>query len=236
MAAPAADKELCKSGGFASYVDPTTDLPFADQGRCVALVNGGGLLVAVEQEPPVPVAPTAKVTVAAFANGVFDVAVEAQGQPNTTYALDLQSGAVQETRSVTTSAEGLAYTTVGVAPETLLEVRHNGVVIGSVITPAAPVEEPPVEEGLRASVAATPARPGYFTFSAAGLSPNGGMRLLLTFPGGQIVSQPGVADANGNWTSNPTSLSCSAIPTYTVQDYTTGTATPVAPALTPTDC
>jgi hypothetical protein len=47
QAAPADDKALCKSGGFANYVDPTTDLPFADQGRCIEHVNAGGALAPV---------------------------------------------------------------------------------------------------------------------------------------------------------------------------------------------
>lgn len=47
-AAPVADKELCKSGGFASYVDPATGTPFANQGQCVSFVNGGGVLREVE--------------------------------------------------------------------------------------------------------------------------------------------------------------------------------------------
>jgi hypothetical protein len=138
-----ADPELCKNGGYASYVNPTTGAPFKNQGRCVSFVNGGGVLVPVQDEPPVPVAPTAKLTVGLFANGVFDVAVEVQGQPNTAFTLSVQSGiAVAETRSVTTNTDGLATFTVGAAPETPLTIRHNGTILGSMTTPAAPVKEP----------------------------------------------------------------------------------------------
>ena len=244
MAAPEADKELCESGGYANYVDPTTDLPFKNQGRCVSFLNGGGTLVPVQEEPPVPVAPTVQfleMTWVEVADG-YRQPVQLQGQPNTTYDLVLQvNDDPSLTYPVTTDADGLAaFQTTGIPGDGTYTVSYRGQVIGSVIAPAAPVEEPPVEEpveeGIRASVAATPNRPGYFTFSATGLSPNGDMRLLLRFSGGYTVSQPGVADADGNWTSNPTSLSCAAIPTYTVEDHTTGAATPVAPALTPTDC
>jgi hypothetical protein len=44
-AAPAAGKDLCKSGGYASYVDPATGAPFNNQGQCVSFANGGGVLV-----------------------------------------------------------------------------------------------------------------------------------------------------------------------------------------------
>ncbi|MGY1607261.1 hypothetical protein [Geodermatophilus sp. SYSU D00700] len=47
-AAPSADPAAaCKKGGFASYVDPATGRPFADQGTCVSYVRNGGVL-----EPP----------------------------------------------------------------------------------------------------------------------------------------------------------------------------------------
>ncbi|SFT97760.1 hypothetical protein SAMN05660657_04392 [Geodermatophilus amargosae] len=52
QAAPA-DTAPCKSGGYANYVDPATDLPFANQGQCVSVVNHGGILVPVEEEPSV---------------------------------------------------------------------------------------------------------------------------------------------------------------------------------------
>jgi hypothetical protein len=41
---PAPQEERCKSGEFAKYVDPTTDLPFKNQGQCVAFVGQGGQL------------------------------------------------------------------------------------------------------------------------------------------------------------------------------------------------
>jgi hypothetical protein len=62
QAAPNPDKELCKNGGFANYVDPTTDLPFADQGTCISFVNNGGTLVPVEAATPVPAATFVEVT------------------------------------------------------------------------------------------------------------------------------------------------------------------------------
>lgn len=45
-------KDACKHGGFAGYVDPSTDRPFANQGGCVSFVNGGGTLVSVDPPPP----------------------------------------------------------------------------------------------------------------------------------------------------------------------------------------
>jgi hypothetical protein len=139
QAAPVDDKNLCKDGGFANYVDPTTDLPFKNQGRCVSFVNGGGTLVPVQDEPPVPLAPTAKLSVGEYLDGTFPVTVEAQGSPNTAYQLTVGG----EVRTVTTSVDGLATFTVNVAPETVFEVRHGGQVLGSITTPAAPVVAEP---------------------------------------------------------------------------------------------
>src|SRR3954452_20631594 len=94
VAAPVADKDLCKAGGYASYIDPKTDLPFQNQGRCVSFVNGGCTLVPVQDEPPVPVAPTARMTLESFqvSSGTFVVRVEVQGQPNSVYPIGGQRG------------------------------------------------------------------------------------------------------------------------------------------------
>jgi hypothetical protein len=47
--ASAADsKDSCKSGGYASYVDPATGQPFANQGQCVSFAAKGGTLTPVE--------------------------------------------------------------------------------------------------------------------------------------------------------------------------------------------
>jgi hypothetical protein len=147
QAAPVDDKQLCKDGGFAKYVDPTTDLPFKNQGRCVSFVNGGGTLVPVQDEPPVPLAPTAKLSVGEYLDGTFPVTVEAQGSPNTAYQLTVGG----EVRAVTTSVDGLATFTVNVAPETTFEVRHGGQVLGSVTTPAAPVQAPSLSTEMAAA-------------------------------------------------------------------------------------
>jgi len=72
---PAPQKELCKNGGYADYVDPTTNLPFKNQGRCVSFVNAGGTLVPVEEEPPAPVG----VQFALTAEPFLDVAVRVTG-------------------------------------------------------------------------------------------------------------------------------------------------------------
>jgi hypothetical protein len=138
QAAPSPDKELCKSGGFANYVDPTTDLPFKNQGRCVSFVNGGGILIPVEDEPPVAIFPTVKLSLGEFADGTFPVIVEAQGSPNTAY--DLIVGA--EAGTATTNADGLATFTVYAQPETTLAVTYQGQEIGSIAIPAAPVVGP----------------------------------------------------------------------------------------------
>lgn len=51
--ASAADaKDPCKSGGYASYVDPGTGQPFANQGQCVSFVANGGTLVPVPPSQP----------------------------------------------------------------------------------------------------------------------------------------------------------------------------------------
>ncbi len=52
IAAPAANNDLCKFGGYANYVDPATGHPFKNPGQCVSFMNGGGVLVPVEEEPP----------------------------------------------------------------------------------------------------------------------------------------------------------------------------------------
>jgi hypothetical protein len=52
MAAPGAEKDLCKSGGYAGYVDPATGAPFGNQGQCVSFVNKGGALTPVVVTPP----------------------------------------------------------------------------------------------------------------------------------------------------------------------------------------
>jgi hypothetical protein len=49
---PAADKDRCKSGGHANYVDPYTGQPFQNQGRCEAFVNRGGTLQPVVAAAP----------------------------------------------------------------------------------------------------------------------------------------------------------------------------------------
>lgn len=47
--ASAADsKDSCKSGGYASYVDPATGQPFADQGQCVSFAAHGGTLTPMQ--------------------------------------------------------------------------------------------------------------------------------------------------------------------------------------------
>ena len=53
MAAPAPDKDLCKSGGYAGYTNPATSARFANQGECVSYVNKGGRLTTllVDVEP-----------------------------------------------------------------------------------------------------------------------------------------------------------------------------------------
>jgi hypothetical protein len=53
MAAPAPDKDLCKSGGYADHTNPATGARFANQGECVSYVNKGGRLTTllVDVEP-----------------------------------------------------------------------------------------------------------------------------------------------------------------------------------------
>jgi hypothetical protein len=150
QAAPSPDKELCKSGGFANYVDPTTDLPFKNQGRCVSYVNSGGILIPVEEEPPVPIVPTAAFTLGAFTDGLYEVAVELQGQPNTRYDITLkypnfESDGFIDARSLVTNADGLATISIGVLPDSGVSFKYPGqpVYTSGIRTPAAPAEDEP---------------------------------------------------------------------------------------------
>lgn len=47
VAQAASDPGLCKSGGYANYIDPATNAPFKNQGQCVSFVDGGGMLTPV---------------------------------------------------------------------------------------------------------------------------------------------------------------------------------------------
>lgn len=109
-AAPAADKEFCKSGGFADFINPATGQPFKNQGQCVSFVNGGGVLKPVQEEPPVPVGPTVKWgEVISFSGGdEYLVRGEFHGQPSTTYYILVQvTGRGDTATSYTTNADGI---------------------------------------------------------------------------------------------------------------------------------
>jgi hypothetical protein len=97
---PAPQKELCKNGGYADYVDPTTNLPFKNQGRCVSFVNAGGALVPVQEEPPVPTETIANFQVQAIpygplAPGRCVTTVSYRGEPGVGHSFRLLSEADQ---------------------------------------------------------------------------------------------------------------------------------------------
>jgi hypothetical protein len=216
QAAPVDDKNLCKDGGFANYVDPTTDLPFKNQGRCVSFVNAGGTLVPVEDEPPVAIFPTAKLTVGEFTDGAFPVTVEAQGSPSTAYTLTVGG----EARTVTTNADGLATFTVNAQPETTLTVAYQGQTIGSVTTPAAPS---PQQITVQTRTTDTNIYPDGrmsvdWVLGAYGLTPNGPATIIRS--GGYEYHT--TARADGSIVYDGT-LSCGSpeVP-LTIQDDTTG--------------
>lgn len=74
QATPAPSKDLCKSGGYAKYVDPATGQPFVDQGTCVTFVNNGGML-----KPTPPPGPSIVVSGGWGVNYADDPAVPGSG-------------------------------------------------------------------------------------------------------------------------------------------------------------
>jgi hypothetical protein len=145
MAAPAADKDLCKSGGFASYVNPATGTPFANQSQCVSFVNKGGKLTAVVVTPP----PVEEVLAApriflAWDNyepttGTFPVSFEAWGVAGSAYTLGFATGDYQDTRELRADAEGVLRTTpIVVLPGGALTISYRGEIVSSVTVPNAP--------------------------------------------------------------------------------------------------
>lgn len=214
QAAPVDDKNLCKDGGFANYVDPTTDLPFKNQGRCVSFVNAGGTLVPVEDEPPVPVAPTAVISLGSWNSydQLYYLTVQFQGQPNTTYQITQRRSPDPDfTFPVVTNADGLAFFKTTAPYSTDYVLLYGGAVIGSLTTPDAPVQEQ-----ASIALAENPDQPLAPTFTLTDFEPNETVYIWVAYGGGSRWPWGNqTVDTEGTLTlGTPDMGHCNAVPVW----------------------
>lgn len=191
---PAPQKELCKNGGYAGYVDPTTNLPFNSQSRCVSFVNAGGTLM------PVPVY-TPSIGVTTYdpdENGVFGYSLALDGfAPSSELTVVTHTAAGDASYAFTTDGAGHVQTAGRFVAQCGDEVSVTASTTGATLTAGVPNPASCQESG--ATVTFSEPDRGYgLNILVEGLNPAETVQLKYVYANGEVGTIGGfTASATG---------------------------------------